>query len=128
AAEEKGGAIAASNQLSFVGIALASVVFWALTSLVGLSIPHVFLFGGLMTLLSTAYAVTLMPDSLMRLIVWVLVHSVYRIREVGRENIPAKGGALFVCNHLSLIDALLLAGSTQRPIRFLIYTGFYDHL
>jgi acyl-[acyl-carrier-protein]-phospholipid O-acyltransferase/long-chain-fatty-acid--[acyl-carrier-protein] ligase len=126
-AEKKGGVIAASNQLSFVGIGLASVVFWALTSVIGLSIPNVFLVGGLLTLISTIYAITLVPDSLMRLIVWVLVHSIYRIRVVGRDNIPAKGGALFVCNHLSLVDALLLAGSTERHIRFLIYKGFYDH-
>src|SRR5262249_5606303 len=69
---------------------------------------------------------SLMPDSLIRLVVWLLVHSLYRIRVVGRDNIPAKGGALFVCNHLSLVDALLLLGSTERQIRFLIYKGFYD--
>jgi acyl-[acyl-carrier-protein]-phospholipid O-acyltransferase/long-chain-fatty-acid--[acyl-carrier-protein] ligase len=124
--EKKGGVIAASNQLSFVGIGLAAVVFWALTNLMHLSIPAVFLFGGLMTLVATVYAIKLMPDSLMRLLVWFLVHSVYRIRVEGRDNIPAKGGALFVCNHLSLVDALLLAGSTDRHIRFLMYKGFYD--
>src|SRR5262249_15019665 len=93
--EKKGGVIAASNQLSFVGIGLASVVFWVLTSLLKLNIPAVFLCGALMTVVSTIYAVTLVPDSLMRLIVWLLVHSIYRIRVVGRENIPSKGGALF---------------------------------
>src|SRR5262249_51858998 len=67
-AEKKGGVIAASNQLSFVGIGLASIVFWVLTSVLGLSIPAVFLFGGLMTLVSTIYAVILVPDSLMRLV------------------------------------------------------------
>src|SRR5215472_5688818 len=45
APETKGGVIAASNQLSFVGIGLAAVVFWALTNLMHWSIPAVFLFG-----------------------------------------------------------------------------------
>jgi acyl-[acyl-carrier-protein]-phospholipid O-acyltransferase/long-chain-fatty-acid--[acyl-carrier-protein] ligase len=49
------------------------------------------------------------------------------MRIKGRDNIPAKGGALFVCNHLSLVDALLLGGSTERHIRFLMYRGYYDH-
>ena len=40
--------------------------------------------------------------------------------------LPARGGALFVCNHLSLVDALLLAGSTERHVRFRMYKGFYD--
>jgi acyl-[acyl-carrier-protein]-phospholipid O-acyltransferase/long-chain-fatty-acid--[acyl-carrier-protein] ligase len=68
-----------------------------------------------------------MPDSLLRLMVFFLVHTVYRMRVRGRDNIPAKGGALFVCNHLSLVDALLLGGSTERHIRFLMFKGYYDH-
>ena len=124
--EKRGGVIAASNQLSFIGVGLASVVYAVLTQVAPFHVQGVFLFGGLMTLGATIYAVTLMPDSVLRLLVWILVHSVYRMRIVGRDNIPARGGALFVCNHLSLVDALLLAGSTERHIRFLIYKGYYD--
>ena len=62
----------------------------------------------------------------LRGLVWMLVHFVYRMRIVGHNNIPAKGGALLVCNHLSFVDAFLLAGSTERHVRFLIYKGFYD--
>jgi acyl-[acyl-carrier-protein]-phospholipid O-acyltransferase/long-chain-fatty-acid--[acyl-carrier-protein] ligase len=125
-AEKKGSVIAASNQMSFIGIGLASVLYGFLTGVLHLSVPAVFLFGGMMTLAATIYAVRLMPDSLLRLIVWVLVHSVYRMKVQGRENIPAKGGALLVCNHLSLVDALLLGGSTERPVRFLMYKGLYE--
>ena len=124
--QTKGSVIAASNQLTFMGIGMAAVLYGVLTGVLHLPVPAVFLFGGLMTMVATIYAVTLMPDSVLRLIVWVLVHSVYRMRIKGRDNIPAKGGALFVCNHLSLVDAMLLAGSTERHIRFLIYKGLYD--
>jgi len=55
-----------------------------------------------------------------------MTHSLYRIRVEGRDHIPAKGGALFVCNHLSLIDGLLLQASTDRQIRFIIYKGIYE--
>jgi acyl-[acyl-carrier-protein]-phospholipid O-acyltransferase/long-chain-fatty-acid--[acyl-carrier-protein] ligase len=125
-AQRKGGVIAASNQLAFIGIGLAFALHGVLTGPLQFSNSSVFLIGGLMTLIATIYAVTLMPDSVLRLIVWLLVHSIYRMRIKGRENIPAKGGALFVCNHLSLVDAMLLAGSTERHIRFLIYKGLYD--
>ena len=67
-----------------------------------------------------------MSRHLLRLVLWCLTHTLYRIRVDGRDNIPAKGGALFVCNHLSLIDALLLAASTDRSIRFIIYKGIYE--
>jgi len=125
-ATRKGGVIAAANQLAFIGIGLAFVLHGVLTGPLQLSNSAVFLVGGVMTFAATVYAVWLMPDSVLRLIVWVLVHSVYRMRVKGRENIPAKGGALFVCNHLSLVDAMLLAGSTERHVRFLMYKGFYD--
>ncbi|HXR09481.1 MAG TPA: 1-acyl-sn-glycerol-3-phosphate acyltransferase, partial [Candidatus Acidoferrales bacterium] len=52
-------------------------------------------------------------------------HSLYRIRVEGRENIPEHGGALFVSNHMSWVDALLLIASTDRPIRFLMYEPIY---
>jgi len=122
----KGGVIAASNQLSFIGVGLASVIYAVLTGLLHVSVAAVFLFGGLMTLIATIYAIRLMPDALLRLVVWLLVHSVYRMRVQGRENVPEKGGALLVCNHLSLVDALLLGCSTQRHIRFLMFKGLYD--
>jgi len=123
--EKKGSVIGAANQLSFVGIAISALLHFVLSTL-GFQPPAIFLFGGVMTLAATIYAIILVPDSLLRLLVWILIHSVYRIRIQGRDNIPARGGALFVCNHLSLVDALLLGGSTERYIRFLIYKGYYD--
>jgi acyl-[acyl-carrier-protein]-phospholipid O-acyltransferase/long-chain-fatty-acid--[acyl-carrier-protein] ligase len=44
----------------------------------------------------------------------------------GRDNIPEKGGALFVCNHASWMDALLLIASTDRQIRFLMFKDIYE--
>src|SRR5438093_3750672 len=66
-----------------------------------------------------------LPEALLRMLLWILVHSLYRIRTEGRENAPAKGGALLVANHLSLVDALLLMSSMQRRVRFL---DFQRHL
>ncbi len=68
----------------------------------------------------------LLPDALLRFILWCVTHSIYRIRIVGRDYIPAKGGALFVCNHVSFFDALLVIASTDRPVRFMMYQGIYD--
>ena len=79
-----------------------------------------------MTLAATVYVVWLLPDSLLRFVLWVLTQTVYRIRVDGRDNIPGKGGALFVCNHLSLVDALLLLASTDRHVRFIMFKGIYE--
>src|SRR5262249_23695901 len=79
-----------------------------------------------LTIGTTVYVITLLPDALARLIVWFLVHTLYRIRVEGRNNIPARGGALFVCNHLSLVDALLLMASTELRGRFLMFKDYYE--
>jgi 1-acyl-sn-glycerol-3-phosphate acyltransferase len=50
--------------------------------------------------------------------------TLYRIRVLGRDNIPDKGGALFVCNHVSFVDALLLLASTDRQVRFMMFKDF----
>ena len=63
----------------------------------------------------------------MRLLLFFLTHTLYRIKVIGRDHIPEKGGALFVSNHMSLVDVLLLLASTDRPIRFLMFQGIYDN-
>jgi acyl-[acyl-carrier-protein]-phospholipid O-acyltransferase / long-chain-fatty-acid--[acyl-carrier-protein] ligase len=123
---EKGEVLAAANLLSFVGVFLASAAHFALTQWAGLSPLHIFLVGGGLTLAGGFYAVWLLPDSLLRFLLWVATHSLYRVRVLGRDNIPAKGGALFVCNHLSLADAVLLQSSTDRPIRFIMLKAMYE--
>jgi acyl-[acyl-carrier-protein]-phospholipid O-acyltransferase/long-chain-fatty-acid--[acyl-carrier-protein] ligase len=57
---------------------------------------------------------------------WLVRHSVYRIRVLGRSNLPETGGALLVCNHLSLADAVLLQAASPRPIRFLMLASIYQ--
>jgi acyl-[acyl-carrier-protein]-phospholipid O-acyltransferase/long-chain-fatty-acid--[acyl-carrier-protein] ligase len=125
-AEKKGAVIAASNQLNFIGIGFASLLYWLFTGPLHLPVPAVFLAGAVLTLAATIYAVRLMPDSVLRLLLWILVHSVYRMRIQGRENLPATGGALIVANHLSLVDALLLMCSTDRQVRFLMFRDIYE--
>ncbi len=123
--EEKGGVIAAANLLSFIGIFLAAGVYFLLSSTFHLQPGSIFLVGAIMTLGATFYSVWLLPDSLLRFVLWMLTHSLYRIHVEGRDNIPEEGGALFVANHMSWVDALLLIASTDRPIRFLLYEPIY---
>lgn len=124
--EGKGAVLGAANLLSFAGLFLAAGVYWAFAVKLNLGARGVFLLCAVMTVGATVYVLRLLPDSFLRFLLWCLTHSLYRIRVDGRENIPEKGGALFVCNHLSLVDALLLAASTDRPIRFIMYKGIYD--
>jgi acyl-[acyl-carrier-protein]-phospholipid O-acyltransferase / long-chain-fatty-acid--[acyl-carrier-protein] ligase len=126
ARDEKGGVLAAANLISFVGIAAASLVFGLLTTVLKLSPPQIFLVIAGLTLAATLYLLTLMPEALLRFFLWCITHTIYRIRIVGRDHIPEKGGALFVCNHVSYADALLLIAATDRPVRFIMFKDFYE--
>ncbi|MBI3933235.1 MAG: MFS transporter, partial [Acidobacteria bacterium] len=126
AAAVRGGVIAAANWLSWVGAFLAAGTDYLLASVGRVSPPEVFLIGAAITLGGTAYVVRLLPDSLLRLFLWMLTNTLYRVRVLGRENLPEKGGALLIPNHLSRIDALLLIASTDRPIRFLMDKEWYE--
>ncbi len=61
------------------------------------------------------------PEILARWLCWLPAHLFYRIEVTGRENVPRKGGVLFVCNHVSYIDALLVFMAQRRLIRFMIW-------
>ena len=62
----------------------------------------------------------------MRFIVWLLVHTVYRVHKKGFENIPDKGPAIVVANHVSFVDALILGGCIRRPVRFVMYYKIFQ--
>jgi acyl-[acyl-carrier-protein]-phospholipid O-acyltransferase/long-chain-fatty-acid--[acyl-carrier-protein] ligase len=125
--DKKGGIIAAANLLSFVGIALAAAVYYVLQAVAGLPPRAIFFATGMISVGATAYALWLMPDALLRLALWFATRTVYKVRIEGRENVPERGGALLVSNHLSFVDALLLMASTDRFVRFLIFKDIYDH-
>lgn len=56
----------------------------------------------------------------MRFIVWMLIHTVYRLKKSGIERIPEEGPAVIVSNHVSFVDALVIAAACRRPIRFVM--------
>jgi acyl-[acyl-carrier-protein]-phospholipid O-acyltransferase / long-chain-fatty-acid--[acyl-carrier-protein] ligase len=127
AEKDKGGVIAAANLLSFVGIGGAAGVYYVFQHYFHFSPPVIFLSVSLVTVVATVYVLYLLPDALLRLLLWIATHTLYRIHLEGRDNIPAKGGALIVPNHVSMVDAVLLIASIDRPIRFLMFKGSYDH-
>src|SRR5689334_21582379 len=95
------------NALFSVGAAVTAIVL--LTA--ELTIPQLFLVTALLNAAVAMYIYTLVPEFLMRFIVWLLVHSVYRLEKVGLEHVPDEGPAVLVCNHVSFVDALIIAAA-----------------
>ncbi len=111
--------IACNNILNALFMVLASVlaIGWLAA---GMTIPQLFILAAVLNALVAAYIYTLVPEFLMRFLTWVLVNTMYRIKVSGLENIPERGPALLVCNHVSFMDALVIGGSVRRPVRFVM--------
>ena len=125
--QHRGGVLASSNLLSFVGILAASVVYYLAKHFVHLGPVAIFFWASFVTFSAMLYVLWLLPDSLLRLLLWIAAHTLYRLDLKGNENIPARGAALLTPNHASWVDAVLLIAATDRPIRFLMFKGAYDH-
>ena len=110
-----------------MGVFAAAGVYFALAQGLRLRADEIFFAGACMTLAATFYAVVFLPDSVLRLALWLLTHSIYRIRVEGRDNIPERGGALFVANELTLLEAIFLSAATDRPIRFVTDSRLFAH-
>ncbi len=66
------------------------------------------------------------PRRTVRCLVYLAVRLIYRLRLSGQSNIPVRGAALVVCNHVSFMDALVVGGASRRPLRFLMDKPIYE--
>lgn len=117
--------IAANNVLNALFMVAASVYGLIVLS-AGVSIPVLFLIMALMNAAVVLFIFKLVPEFIMRMLIWLLVHTIYRVDKSGLDNIPDEGPAVLICNHVSFVDALVLAGSLRRPIRFVMYYKIFQ--
>ena len=110
------------NALLMVGAAIMSIVL--LNS--GMSIPQLFLVVAGLNALVAIYIYTLLPEFLMRFLAWLIISVIYRVKPMGIENIPSKGPAVVVCNHVSYLDPVILAASVRRPMRFVMWYKIFQ--
>ena len=125
--QHRGGVLAAANLLSFIGILGASGAFYVLKHYLHLGPAGIFFWSSFLTLAALIYLLWLLPDSLLRLVLWIAANTIYRLDLKGNEYLPARGGVLLTPNHASWVDAVLLVAATDRPIRFLMFRGVYEH-
>jgi 1-acyl-sn-glycerol-3-phosphate acyltransferase len=111
--------IAANNIVSALFMVGAAALGAALRT-AGVSVPQLFALTAVLNVAVAAYIFTVIPEFLVRFIVWLLVHTVYRVEQRGLEHLPASGPAVLVANHVSFVDALVIAAASRRPIRFVM--------
>ena len=111
--------IAANNILNAVFMVASAGLAIGLLS-AGVSIPGLFLVTGVLNAVVALFIYKLVPEFLMRFLAWLLIHTVYRVRKEGLGNVPEEGGCIIVANHVSYVDAIVIAACVRRPIRFIM--------
>jgi len=111
--------IAANNILNAIFMVASAGLAIALLG-AGLSIPYLFLTTAILNAVVALFIYRLVPEFLMRFLAWILVHTMYRVKKEGLDNVPETGPCIIVCNHVSYVDAMVIAACVRRPIRFVM--------
>lgn len=115
--------IAANNILNALFMVLGSGLLVLLLR-AQLNVPQIILVLAILNAAVALYIYLLIPEFLLRFIVWCLANVIYRMKVRGGENIPKNGPAIVIANHVSFVDWLILAAAIGRPARFIMHHSF----
>lgn len=121
--EVRSRVIAANNVFNALFMVAASLLLLVFNVL-EVQTYQVFVILAIMNACVAVYIYGLIPEFLLRFVIWVLSVVMYRLEVSGRKNIPAEGACLLTCNHVTYVDWLLIAAACPRPARFVMYHGF----
>lgn len=125
--KEKGRIVATNNFWNTAGLLLASGVLSLLHDVLHVRPDRLILVFGIVTLLVTVYIVRLVPAFLVRFLFWAVTHILYRVQIFGKENVPERGAAVLVVNHVTFLDGPFITACVQRFVRFMIWKPFMEH-
>ena len=123
--EQLSRTIAVNNIINSLFMVVAGGMSLVMISL-DFSVQDIFKVVAVLNIIVAIYIVMVVPEFFLRLISWILVHSVYRINKQDLQNIPKEGPALLVCNHVGFFDPPLVFAVLPRPARFIMWYGFYE--
>jgi 1-acyl-sn-glycerol-3-phosphate acyltransferase len=123
--ESRSRVIAGNNVMNAIFMVASSIMIILFQSL-KLSYPQMFLILAVMNFSVAVYIYFKIPEFTLRFLSWVLARTLYRLRIRGEINVPEKGPAVLVCNHVSFVDWLILSAMIKRPVRFVMYYKFLE--
>jgi len=120
APERRARVAAANNILNSLFMLVSAGLCALLLDGLGWSEPALFAGLGVANALVAIWIYRLMPEFLMRFLVWIIVHVLYRFDKRGLENLPIEGAGIIALNHVSLTDAMVALALSPRPVRFVM--------
>lgn len=124
--EVRSRVIAANNIMGALFMVAAAALGALLLGVFKFSIPNFFLFVVILNLFVAHYIYSLVPEFVIRFIMWVISKIMYRVKRYNLDVIPDEGPVVVVCNHVTFVDTLFVAGSIQRRPRFVMDRAFFN--
>ena len=124
--DRRGAVIALANMLVYARHAGAARCWpWRWPAL-GFSARGTFLGASVVLAAGSLWALWLVPDAFLRFLLIMLAGTLYRLRVLGRSNVPDEGPALLTPNHVSFADGLFVIAAIDRPVRFVVYAEYFQ--
>lgn len=123
--DRRGSVLGLSNVMVYTGM-LVGTIAAGTSAKFGLNVRTTVVALGALAVAGTLWALWLLPEALLRLALVIATRTIYRLRVVGRANVPQRGGVLLAPNHVAMVDGLFLMAAIDRPIRFLVDKDEYQ--
>lgn len=117
--------VAGNNIINSIFIVASAGVLIGLRA-AGLSIPAIFAVLAVSNLLVALYIYHLIPEFLLRFMVWMTCRIMYRLEVVDADKYPREGRHVVVANHVTYLDFVFVTASCHRPMRFVMNHKFIN--
>jgi acyl-[acyl-carrier-protein]-phospholipid O-acyltransferase/long-chain-fatty-acid--[acyl-carrier-protein] ligase len=120
--EERSRIIAANNIINAIVTVVAVLAITGLLAL-GVDVPGLIGALGFASLVVAVVSIWLLPETLFKAVIRLVLKALYRVEVSGLENLPKPGEpAVVVVNHLSLLDGVFLGAFLPGKPTFAINT------
>ncbi|MFN6205532.1 MAG: MFS transporter [Planctomycetota bacterium] len=86
----------------------------------------IFLMMGALTIPVLLFAAWRLSKEMVRILLWWILRTLYRMRVTGEQNVPEKGPALLISNHSSWMDGAIVLLMTHRRPRAIAWAGNFQ--
>lgn len=121
---KRGSVLAGLNLLDCMAGVIAVVVQLVMFK-AGLPIWCQFVIMAVLCGVATCFSTKLLPKHFMRFTLLSLFRIFYRQKILHANRMPEGGGVLILPNHVTYLDAFVLTAASPRPIRFLMFEGYF---
>lgn len=123
--KRRGAIIACGNLIDIGGMILGSFTAMGM-ALLGWNMKVMLIWSAIIVIAATVWAIKTLPRALVRFCFVLLTRTIYTLRVKGIEHFPKEGPAVLVSNHISLVDALFVMSSVDRPVHFIMGEQYFN--